>query len=335
MTSILGAGKFSYEVAGDWAKLPDGWAFGDVAAVAVDKQDRVYVFNRGEHPMIVFDRQGKFLRSWGEGLFARAHGLHIGPDEHLYCTDDGDHTVRKCTLDGKVVLTIGIPGKPAPYMGGEPFHRCTHTALSPRGDIYVSDGYGNARVHKYSPDGRLLLSWGEPGCEPGQFNIPHNICSDPDGWVYVADRENHRVQVFDGNGKYEVQWNNTHRPCGLHAGPGRKPLFYVGELGPVLAINREVPNLGPRISILTHEGKLLARLGDVRAGTRIDQFIAPHGLTVDSRGDLYVGEVSFTAWPQVYPGSKPPAGLRSLRKLVRVGHEGSAVDRPEGRALAK
>ena len=339
MTSILGAGKFSYEVAGDWAKLPDGWAFGDVAAVAVDKQDRVYVFNRGEHPMIVFDRQGNFLRSWGEGLFARAHGLHIGPDEHLYCTDDGDHTVRKCTLDGKVVLTIGIPGKPAPYMGGEPFHRCTHTALSPRGDIYVSDGYGNARVHKYSPDGKLLLSWGEPGCEPGQFNIPHNICSDPDGWVYVADRENHRVQVFDGNGKYEAQWNNTHRPCGLHAGAGRKPLFYVGELGPVLAINREVPNLGPRISILTHEGKLLARLGDVRAGTRIDQFIAPHGLTVDSRGDLYVGEVSFTAWPQIYPGSLPPAGLRSLRKLIRVGGDHAAVDgataRGEGRALSR
>jgi sugar lactone lactonase YvrE len=339
MTSILGAGKFSYQVAGDWAKLPDGWAFGDVAAVAVDKQDRVYVFNRGEHPMIVFDRQGKFLRSWGEGLFVRAHGLHIGPDEHLYCTDDGDHTVRKCTLDGKVVLTIGIPGKPAPYMGGEPFHRCTHTALSPRGDIYVSDGYGNARVHKYSPDGKLLLSWGEPGCEPGQFNIPHNICSDPDGWVYVADRENHRVQVFDGNGKYEAQWNNTHRPCGLHAGAGRKPLFYVGELGPVLAINREVPNLGPRISILTHEGKLLARLGDVRAGTRIDQFIAPHGLTVDSRGDLYVGEVSFTAWPQVYPGSPPPAGLRSLRKLIRVGGDRAAVDgataRREGHALPR
>ena len=339
MTSILGTGKFSYEVAAEWAKLPDGWAFGDVAAVEVDKQDRVYVFNRGEHPMIVFDRQGNFLRSWGEGLFARAHGLHVGPDEHLYCTDDGDHTVRKCTLDGKVVLTIGIPGKPAPYMGGEPFHRCTHTALSPRGDIYVSDGYGNARVHKYSPDGKLLLSWGEPGCEPGQFNIPHNICSDPDGWVYVADRENHRVQVFDGNGKYEAQWNNTHRPCGLHAGAGRKPLFYVGELGPVLAINREVPNLGPRISILTHEGKLLARLGDVRAGTRIDQFIAPHGLTVDSRGDLYVGEVSFTAWPQIYPGSLPPAGLRSLRKLIRVGGDHAAVDgataRGEGRALSR
>ena len=130
MTIMLGEGRFRYEVAGDWGKLPDGWELNDVAAVAVDKQDRVYVFNRGAHPMVVFDREGNFLRSWGEGVFARAHGVHIGPDENLYCTDDGDHTVRKCTLDGKVLLTIGIPGKPAPYMAGEPFHRCTHTALS-------------------------------------------------------------------------------------------------------------------------------------------------------------------------------------------------------------
>ena len=106
-------------------------------------------------------------------------------------------------------------------MSGEPFHRCTHTALSPKGEIYVSDGYGNARVHKYSPDGKLLMSWGEPGTDPGQFNIVHNIVRDGDGWVYVADRENHRVQVFDGNGKYETQWNNMHRPCGLyHAAAG-------------------------------------------------------------------------------------------------------------------
>ena len=105
----------------------------------------MYVFNRGEHPMMVFDRDGKFLRSWGEGIFNRAHGLHIGADESLYCTDDGDHTVRKCSLDGKVLLTIGIPGNRSPYMSGMPFHRCTHTALSPRGDIYVSDGYGNSR----------------------------------------------------------------------------------------------------------------------------------------------------------------------------------------------
>ena len=319
MTTLLGDGRFRYEVKADWGKLPDGWELNDVAAVAVDKKDQVYVFNRGAHPMIVFDRQGNFLRSWGEGLFKRAHGVHIGPDEHLYCTDDGDHTVRKCTLEGKVVLTIGIPGKPAPYVSGEPFNRCTHTALSPRGDIFVSDGYGNARVHKYSPDGKLLLSWGEPGCDPGQFNIPHNICADPDGWVYVADRENHRVQVFDVNGKYQTQWNNMHRPCGLCAAQGRQPLFYIGELGPTMPVNREIPNLGPRISIVNHEGKLVGRVGDIRAGQELNQFIAPHGLAIDSRGDLYVGEVSYTAWSQVYPGTEPPRGLRSLRKLVRVG----------------
>ena len=96
----------------------------------------------------------------------------------------------------------------------------------------MSDGYGNARVHKYSPDGKLLFSWGEPGSDPGRFNIVHNICCDGDGWVYVADRENHRVQVFDGKGRYESQWNNLHRPCGLCLHGSRQPLCIIGELGP-------------------------------------------------------------------------------------------------------
>ena len=141
-----------YEPVENWAKLPPGWSFKEIGSVGVDKNDNVYVFNRGEHPMIVFDRDGNFLRSWGEGLFPRAHGVHMAPDDTIWLTDDGDHTVRQCTLEGKVLLTLGIPGKPAPYMSGEPFHRCTHTAMSPQGDIYVSDGYGNARVHKFSPE---------------------------------------------------------------------------------------------------------------------------------------------------------------------------------------
>jgi DNA-binding beta-propeller fold protein YncE len=151
MPAFLGTGDYRYRVVENFAKLPDGWQLTDVASVAVDSKDRVYVFNRGAHPMVVLDREGNFLRSWGEGLFSRAHGLHIDADDNLYCTDDGDHTVRKCTTDGKVLLTIGIPQKPAPFMSGEPFHRCTHTALSPKGEIYVSDGYGNARVHKFTP----------------------------------------------------------------------------------------------------------------------------------------------------------------------------------------
>jgi hypothetical protein len=316
---IVGSGEYTYRVIEGWGKLPPGWRFGDVAAVGVDRHDRVYAFNRGEHPMCVFDRDGNFLKSWGEGVFRRAHGVHMGPDDTIYLTDDGDHTVRKCTLDGKVLLEIGIPGRPAPFMSGQPFNRCTHTALSPDNHIYVSDGYGNAAVHKYSPDGKRLFSWGEPGTDPGQFNLPHNICCDGDGWVYVADRENHRVQVFDGNGKYETQWVNMHRPSGLYLMPGKCPICYIGEIGPYLNFNRGAPNLGPRISILDHQGKLLARLGAIPgAGTKPGQFTSPHGLAVDSRGDLYVAEVAFTAWPSLFPDQPPPPDLRSLQKLEKV-----------------
>lgn len=268
--------------------------------------------------MLVFDRDGKFLRSWGEGLFPRAHGVHMGPDDTIYLTDDGDHTVRKCTLDGKVLLTIGIPGRPSKFGGGQPFNRCTHTTLSPRGDIYVTDGYGNAKIHKYSPDGKLLKSWGDFGIDPGQFNIVHNICSDADGWLYVADRENHRIQVFDGEGKYETQWNFLHRPCGVCMSQGAEPFCYVGELGPSFPLTRDFPNLGPRVSITDIKGNVVARLGKNHAGEGDGQFVAPHGMAVDSRGDIYVGEVANTFWPQVFPDRKPEGTLRTLQKLRKL-----------------
>jgi DNA-binding beta-propeller fold protein YncE len=316
MATILGSGAYRYELVEGWGQLPDGWTYKEVASVGVDKQDQVYVFSRGEHPVIVFDRHGKFLKSWGEGTYKRAHGVTMGPDESIYLTDDGDHTVRKCTLDGKVLLQLGIPGKAAPYQSGEPFNRCTHVALSPKNEIYVSDGYGNSRVHKYSPDGKLLLSWGEPGSDPGQFNIVHNICTDKDGWVYVADRENHRIQIFDGNGKYETQWNNMHRPCALYMDTtGKEPICYVGELGPGMTVNKESPNLGNRVDIYNKDGKRLGRVGDIRGGEAPGQFIAPHGIAMDSRGDLYVGEVSWTIMGQHL---KPQRELRSLQKLRRL-----------------
>ena len=187
MSVILGTGEHRYRVVENWAKLPDGWEFRDVAAVAVDSKDRVYVFNRGQHPMMVFDRDGNFLRSWGEGLFGRAHGIHIDSDDTLYCTDDGDHTVRKITTDGKVLLTIGVPDKPAPFLSGKPFNRCTHTALSPKGDIYVSDGYGNSCVHKYSPDGKHLMSLGRARhrSRPVQHRAQHRYRR---GWLGLCRR---------------------------------------------------------------------------------------------------------------------------------------------------
>ena len=271
MPIVLGSGEHRYAVMENWAKLPDGWEFKDVAAVACDSKDRVYVFNRGEHPMMVFDRDGRFLGAWGEGQYPRAHGLHIDANDILYLTDDGGHVVRKCTTEGKVLLELGVPGKPTPYMSGQPFHRCTHTALSPKGEIYV------------------------------------------------ADRENHRVQVFDGNGKYEAQWSNLHRPCGLYCCRGPKLQFIIGELGPGMAVNRNHPNIGPRLSIVDAKGKLVARLGgEAGPGLASGKFVAPHGLAVDSRGDIYVGEVSYTEWPRLFPDIPIARGMRSLQKLKKI-----------------
>ena len=204
-------------------------------------------------------------------------------------------------------------------MSGEPFHRCTHTALSPKGDIYVSDGYGNARVHKYSPDGKLLMSWGEPGTDPGQFNIVHNICSDADGWVYVADRENHRVQVFDGNGKYETQWNNLHRPCGIFMPHGTARSAISANWARACAVNRNSPNLGPRVTHRRQQGQ--AAVAHRRPACRHRRRPRSSGRTgwrVDSRGDIYVGEVCWTLWPGLFPGQPHPPGLRALQKYERV-----------------
>jgi len=312
----LGTAAYTYEVAEGWGKLPDGWSFKEAAAVGVDSKDNVYVFNRGEHPVIIFDQEGNFLSSWGEGVFPRAHGVTMGPDDTIFLTDDGDHTMRHCTLDGKVLMTLGISGKPAPFMSGDPFNRCTHLAIDPsNGDFFISDGYGNARVHKYSPNGKLLLSWGESGTGPGQFNIAHNIATDKDGWVYVADRENQRMQVFDRNGKFETQWINMAKPCGLFIDQSSE-LVYVGELGVAIGPNSQAYGLGPRVSIMDTKGNTLARLGDGPEGINPGQFTAPHGVCVDSHGDIYVGEV---AWTHSRRYANPPDEIRSLQKLVRKG----------------
>ncbi len=312
----LGAEQYTYEIAEGWGNLPDGWKFKEVAAVGVDANDNVYAFNRGEHPMIVFDKNGNFLRSWGEGIFPRAHGITMNPDDTMFCTDDGDHTVRKCTLDGKVLFTLGISGQPAPFMSGDPFNRCTHVAVDPRnGDFYVTDGYGNARVHKYSPDGNHLFSWGESGTGPGEFNIAHNVCTDRDGWVYVSDRENHRVQIFDSNGKFETQWTNMARPCGLYINQ-ETGLVYVGELGAAIGANLAATGLGPRISIYNTSGNVIARLGNQGEGFETGKFVAPHGVCIDSRADIYVGEVS---WTHTRSYSNPPDDPRTLQKLVKKG----------------
>jgi DNA-binding beta-propeller fold protein YncE len=309
---------FRFEPIEAWEKLPADIVLGDVAGVTVDSQDRVYLFNRGTHPVVVLNREGTFLNAWGEGVFSNPHGASIGPDDSLYLTDNGDHTVRKFTTDGKLLLEIGVPNQPAPFMSGQPFCRCTHTALSPQGEIYVSDGYWNACVHKFSPTGKHIKTWGRPGTGRGEFNLPHNICCDAVGQVYVADRENHRVQIFDGEGEYLRQIANMHRACALAITPGAKPYVLVGEQGPYLAVNRATPNLGPRVSVFDNDGELVSRIGAEKPSMEPGAFVSPHSLALDSHGDLYVGEVVANDWHQLFPDTPRPDVLRRVQKFRRV-----------------
>jgi hypothetical protein len=314
----LGSGEYTYEVSGDnWGELPDGWIYREATAVAVDSSDNVYVFNRGGHPVIVFDSEGKFLSSWGEDIFATPHGITIGPDDSVYCVDTGDSTIRKLTTDGKLIFTLGDPGNPAPPMSGKPFNRPTHVGVDPRnGILYVADGYSNAHVHTYDPDGNYLGTWGESGTDVGQLNIVHNIDIDSDGYVYIGDRENHRVQVFDENGKYETQWVNMSRAAAVYIDKrGESDIVYVGEYFAGIASNVIGTDLGPRVSIYQTDGTLLARVGRESYGDEPGRFYSPHGIAVDSKGDIYVAEVSYSDY-----GSKmePPRELRSMQKLVKT-----------------
>jgi len=316
-SEIFGQGEYRYRYVKDWMKLPPGWVLGEAAGVGVDSKDNVYVYCRGAYPVVVFNNDGDFLRTWGSDVARRPHAIHVGHDDAVYCTDDADHTVRKYSTEGKLLMTIGTPGVSAPFLSGEPFCRCTHTALSPSGEIYVSDGYGNGRVHKYAPDGRLMFSWGAIGTAPGEFNVVHNIACDGDGWVYVADRENHRIQVFDANGKFETEWHNLHRPIGLFTHPGRKcPHCFICEAGPE-GVNKRYPNIGSRLTIMDHEGKILSRFGERGEGGN-GTFRGPHGIAANARGDIYVAETTKTIFAKDNPGVVPPDDLLCLQKYERI-----------------
>ena len=190
-------------------------------------------------------------------------------------------------------MELGTPDISSGFMSGKPFCKCTHCAISPSGDIFVSDGYNNACIHHFDPKGKHIKSWGQSGAGPGEFNLPHNICCDNDGWIYVADRENSRIQIFDMLGNFETQINNMHRPSGLAITEGSSPDCIVGELASYLEVNKDFPNLGPFVSFFDKRGSLLSRLDKGSGpGLLAGQFISPHSIAIDSLGDLYIGTTS-------------------------------------------
>jgi sugar lactone lactonase YvrE len=272
------APQYTYDES--WGRLPEGWTeWGVVPAVVVDAADRVYVLHRAPHPVVVYSRAGELLAVWGDQFEKGAHGLHLRREadgEYLYFTDVARHCVVKCTLDGREVWTLGTPGRVgAP---GEPFNRPTDVAFTPEGDFYVSDGYGNSRVHHYDPDRRLIRSWGEPGSGPGQFNLVHDVWFDTRGGrrrLGVCDRANHRLQIFSPEGEFLEERTGFRRPNGVWVDP--QGVMYVAELD-------------ARVTILDAQDQVIGHIGG-EPRREPGHLLKPHAVWGDSRGDLYVAEV--------------------------------------------
>ncbi len=266
--------KISYKVIAGWPCLPEGLELGHITGVGVDSLDRVHVLSRQRHSVFVFGLDGGVVDRWGEDILTNPHGICIGPDDSVYVADVDDHTVRKFSPDGNLLYTLGTEGCEGEQ--GKPFHRPTDVALAPTGELYVSDGYNGPWVHKFSPDGELLRSWGKPGAGPGEFNLPHGIWVGRDCRVWVADRENHRIQIFSPDGEFLAERTGFKRPCNI---------FIDDDEGLVY-----VPELAERLTILDLEGRLLARWTEWSEETP-GRFVAPHAVWTDSHGDLYVAEV--------------------------------------------
>jgi sugar lactone lactonase YvrE len=283
-TDVVGTGEHTYRVDENWARLPQGVDL-MAASVTVDSNDNVYCFSRvKEHPVVVFDRDGNFLRSWGAGLFAFPHTIRADKEDNLWLVDRDLGQMMQFDPEGKLLRTIGTRGfrsdtgvSPSDFRsdayrdvthGGDPFNLPTDIDVAPSGDMFMTDGYGNARVHKFDAAGRHVLSWGEPGTEPGEFNLPHGVWIDRRGRVLVADRENDRIQVFGQDGKLLEVWRTK------LIGPA---VLYVDARDVVYVVEHN----GGLVSVLTLDGERLAQWGD-------PSFRSCHGIWGDSRGDLYV-----------------------------------------------
>jgi DNA-binding beta-propeller fold protein YncE len=313
MSVFADSAALKFDQLTSWERLPDQVQLMECSGVAVDSEDRVFVLTRNtENPVIVFDDSGEFLYSFGQGVFSdRTHAISLDSDDMVYCVDDGTHTITKFSPKGELLMTIGVPNTPTDKWSGLPFNRPTDVVASAVDEsLFVSDGYGNARVHHYSADGQLLHSWGSPGIDSGQFMCPHNIAVDGEGLLYVADREAHRVQVFDYDGHFVRMYNNIHRPCGLAIGPDGN--IYIGELCAIPQL-RDAPGLGHRVTVMSRNGELLGRFGSPIEGYGAGEFIAPHGIAVNSDGAVYVSEVSYTMYGHCLA---EPRFVRSLSKLL-------------------
>lgn len=316
-----------------------GMHLANVSGVVVDSRDRVVISVRGVTPVIVFDKYGKYLDSFGTELMMKnPHGICVDASDNIYVVDGGRHVVFKFSPEGKLLMTLGNLDRPSDSgvinrdfktikRGAGPFNAPGKVAVrKSNGHIYVADGYGNTRVHHFDADGKLLQSWGEPGHGPGEFYIVHGIGVDNEtGEIYVCDRENERIQIFDENGKYLRSWDRLYRPTDVHIVGDR---VYVCEIGMILFTDTIFYPVGSKrhwsqVRVFDRAYNELAVIGTENCGAP-GSFFSAHGVGSDSDGDIYICEVAWpaseiiTAWPidkGIYPPSQTHPYLQKFRKV--------------------
>jgi len=247
--------------------MPEGLEFGPVASIAHAADGTVHVLRRTEPSFFTFDRTGKYLRSWGEGLFDWSHGLRVDRNGFIWATDGRAHEVMKFSPDGKRVMTLGQRGVAGD--GPDTFNRPTDIVVAENGDLFVTDGYGNSRVVKFNKNGKFIKAWGTKGTKPGQFNLPHTVVMDSGGRLLVGDRENQRIQIFDQDGNFLEQWASLGAPYGLYMTSDDTLFMVEGEVDELLIIDGRTGRLRERTAGLDNS----------------------HWVSVDPDGNVYVAEV--------------------------------------------
>jgi DNA-binding beta-propeller fold protein YncE len=268
--------------------MPAGWKFGRVSAVTVNSRGEVFVFHRGPKadPIVVFDGKGKFLRSWGKGMFGNPHGMRVDKQGNVWVTDNGDHQVMKFTPDGDLLLTLGQKKKAG--TDDRTFNRPTDIAFAPNGDVYISDGYGNSRVVRFSSDGKYLGAWGRKGTGPGDFNTPHSIAIDSKSRVYVSDRENNRIQIFDAQGKFLGQWK--------HLGATQNIFITPSDEMWIITHRDNIENL----TYDTLAGRIMKI--DIKSGKILGAMESPgHWIHAAASGEIFIGSLTGNVF-RWYPG---------------------------------
>lgn len=309
MLSLSGLDR-EYVLDPDWPRLPLDMMWEDVCAISIGPDDQVYVLCRGPSPLLIFAADGRLLQAPEAGAFGQPHGGCVRPDGSWLITDEGTHALVVLNRAGEVIVQVGGQGpsdtgyRRLPDIhasidtiqrAARPFNRPTGVAGAANGNLYVTDGYGNARVHCFDAEGKWLHGWGEPGTGPGQFRLPHGIHVDAFDRVWVADWGNNRLQVFDPDGSLMHVIEGFEGPAGIA----------MDCEGVVFVAEEEW-----RVSMLDQDMRIVARWDSRALPMAARTFVAPHCIAVDSNGDLYVGEVA-----KAYRGvSRGPRALQKLRR---------------------